>query len=217
MAVEGIALAAVISLASYFAEFLDGRIKKYQQNLRTLNAGILISVAALELLPVAMKTENGPLLFILGFAVFYLLEDYIYRATKPKRATHEIGLLHFIGFFSISFLFGMLLGTSLISSTLAIFLFVPLLIRKVSATLYATEAIKGLKLKFSKEILSFSTLFGALFASAIAPAYVPFILAFLTGSLLFLAGRDLVHPSRRDNPLIFILGILITLASYFLI
>ncbi len=210
-----IALAAIISIASYVAERFEKKIERHHSTLVTLNAGILVSVAVLELLPISLSSYFGPLLLLAGFCVFYALEDYICHTVKPKHIRYEITELHFAGFFLVSFLFGMaLFESSLISSGLALFLFLPFLIRKVSVSLYAIHLTERIRLPFSKEALALSTLLGALAAAALPPALLSLAFSFLTGALLFLVGRDLVHPSRKDSPLAFFFGVLITLASY---
>jgi hypothetical protein len=218
MQLEILALAAVISIAAYISELFGKKIERYHGTLISLNAGILISVAILELLPISLKTELGHYLMLAGFVAFYLLEDYIYHSFKKSQIKKDISMLHFVGFFLVSFLFGIAFYTSsIISLSLSMVLFVPLAIRKILVSLFATHLTERLRLPLSKELLAFSTFFGALFAVAMPEHLLKTIFSFITGSLLFLVARDLVHPERRGSLLPFVIGIMTTLASYILL
>lgn len=213
-----LSFAFFISLLSYCAIKLEKHFEKYYFGVLSLNCGMLIGVLTLTLLPIALEDFGSSLLFAAGFCLFFLIEEYVYHNMHPKEVKYTVSRLHLIGFFSTAFMFGMLILFGFdVSFKAWLFLLLPIALREFTASLYGGHIMRKVKLlPFQLEIASFSIFAGALFAAWLGTEVASSFVSFFCGCLLFIAARDVIHPSRRDNIALFLVGIGLTFACFYL-
>lgn len=215
-----LSFAFFISLLAYFADRLEKRVEKYYLHILSLNAGMLIGVLILTLLPLALGSDFASrALFAAGFCLFFLVEEYAYHNLRPRQIKYTISKLHLLGFFLISFMFGMLLLFGFdVSFKAWLFLLLPIALRTATAALYGAHVMRKVRLlPFQNELASLSLFAGALFAAWLGVGIASSFLSFFCGCLLFIAARDVIRPSKKDHIALFLLGLALTFASFYLL
>ncbi|VVB59016.1 Uncharacterised protein [Candidatus Anstonella stagnisolia] len=215
-----LSFAFFISLAAYVADRLEKKVENYYSRILSFNAGMLIGVLILTLLPIALEGDFlSSVLFAAGFCLFFLVEEYAYHNMRPKQIKHTVGKLHLIGFFLISFMFGMLLLFGFdVSFKAWLFLLFPIALRTTTASLYGAHIMRKINLiPFQHELAAFSLFAGALFAAWLGTNSAAYFVSFFCGCLLFTTARDVIRPSKKDDIALFLFGIALTFACFYLL
>jgi|GEM_PF-2819125 len=215
-----LSFAFFISILSYAAIRFEKNVERYYFSILSFNAGMLIGVLILTLLPIALDGDFlSSVLFAAGFCLFFLIEEHVYHNMHPKEIKYAVGRLHLLGFILISFMFGMLLLFGFdVSFKAWLFLLFPIALRVVTASLYGGHVMRKVHLlPFQQEIAAFALFAGALFAAWLGTDIASSFVSFFCGCLLFITARDVVHPSRRDNIALFLFGIVLTFACFYLL
>ncbi len=191
----------------------------------SLAAGILLSVAFLHILPEAAKLTDSVFLFvILGFLIFYFLEQNImlHSCVEDKCVEHSFSIISFLGLTIHSFLDGLAIGVGFgVNYTIGIAAAIGILfhefpegISTVSILFHAKVDRK--KAIFYSFIVAVATPFGAiltfLFVQNISPIILGILLALSAGSFIYIAASDLVPQTHKKfrwlNIFSFIFGII---------
>src|SRR3989338_3538427 len=214
-----LAFAFFISLLAYAAESLQQRFEKHYRRILNFNAGMLIGVLILTLFPIALDGDFASVaLFAAGFSLFFLLEEHFYHNLHTKEIKHAVGRLHLLGFFFTSFMFGMLLLFGFDLSFRAwLFLQLPIALRVATSSFYGAHVMRRVSIfPLQRELAAFSLFAGAAFAAWLGQDVAYSFVSFFCGCLLFTIARDVIRPSRKDNIALFLAGLLLAFASYYL-
>lgn len=207
-------LAGILSFADYVTEHVYSKKVRANQKLISFSAGIAIAYIILNLFPEisTFALIDGKKIFLyalLGFASLNLVEQYVYKGLQIKNPTSYHKNVHIIYFFAYNLLIGIVLvNFALKGLTQTLLFFVPFL-------LYIVVEILPQEFKFkssiSKVFYSMAPLFGAL----IGISYVDFsisvfgeLIAFITGTLLYIVIRESLPSDKAERPLYFLIGVL---------
>ena len=209
-------LAGILSLADYVTEHIYSKKVRGNQKLISFSAGVAIAYIILNLFPEISSYAliDGKAIFLyalLGFASLNLLEQYIYKGIRKARNSpkyHKI--LHVAYFFIYNFLIGMIL-VSFESKGLAqtLLFFVPFLLYIIVEILPQEFEFKN---KVAKIFYSAAPLFGAFFGTSyieLVASVFGELMAFITGTLLYIIIRESLPSDEAEKPLYFIMGILL--------
>lgn len=218
-----LAIAAGLSVVSYFSEHFLRFARKWHDGLLSLSAGILIALLIYKMLPMLpglpVLAAVSPIIVLLGFLGISIAEDWIYQHGPRRFLIKEVSAWHALGF---SFDHAAIVGFTLVVLAdfaqpleLAI-ISVPFLIH-VIASADSLKIIKnGIKANGLVEILlSSMPLIGAAIAVWLS-AYTTALwaaFAYIIGALLYLTVRDVMPADREDKPIWFVVGIAICVAA----
>lgn len=222
-----IALAAILSVASFYSEHFVHIARKLQAEISSLSAGVFITLIILSLLPMlhqAVGTFGNALyiILLLGFLGFRLGEVYIYQhITNRHELMIELEEFHIFGFFIDHFVMGIMIMLLFLLETPKIMylILIPFAIHIVASSL-SLKHIKG-KMEFGTTgeiLLSLSPLIGTIGAIFFNMSAIVLysIFAYVLGALFYLVIRDIVPKERESRPLWFISGMFITIIILFL-
>jgi len=205
----------LMSITHLFNENLLTKFKKYETHLISLSAGISLTYLFLNLFPefsrgVSKDNEFVFISILIGFAVFHLIEKYIYKNASNDKKLEELAIEDS----TISFIYHFIIGIIMVSFFNqglyeGILFFIP-------ATFYTgvnTLPVDMTKSKIIKIVISFSTLLGVLFATFIFPelsdiTYLT-LLGFIIGALSFTVTRHSIPFGEKGKPLFFTLGVIL--------
>ncbi|MBI2598432.1 MAG: hypothetical protein HYW50_04510 [Candidatus Diapherotrites archaeon] len=227
MGVLVFAFAALLSVAHFFSEYFSVHVEKSHSKILSFSAGVFITYIFLGLLPEFAKGkeiigDNAFLFLLCGFALFHVLEKYLYQHVKNKKELlKDVAELHTFGFFFDHFVIGMILFFAL--NTENVFLgsmaFLPLFFHTITSSI----SLQHIHEHFNKNILlnialSASPLIGVLFVSTLNPPTDLYysIFSFLIGMLLYVATRDSLPSGASGNIKFFIGGLLVSTTIIFL-
>ncbi len=222
-------LPALYGLLLGVGHLLSDRIHIHTSVIRTklisFSAGVGISFVFLELLPMTYRAsaflEELVFLFLLvGFALFHLVEKYIYQHAAREKLRHELKEEHAIAFFAYYFIVGIaLIHVTTINPIAGTLFFIPLLLHSTLSSVSMKELHGRIKESIpAKTLLSSAALLGMVFS-----LWVPFsagmynaILSFIAGVFLYIMIREFLPEKRKGQPLWFILGIALFAALIYL-
>ena len=217
-----IGLAVLLSVAEFFSESIAPKIDRFHSLIKEFNAGLMIGFLFLFAIPelAAASQANGSAIFVfflLGFALFHLLEEFLYRHTKNKKLLKkEIGWLHVGGFYVTGVIEGMALFffTNLIGLPGGEWLFLPLLLNSVNASVYMSHLTEKLKkAKWFAWVWATGPLVGFGLATLLPTmAITHLFFALITGTLLYVVCRDALPAENRPRPWIFAIGVALSVA-----
>ncbi|MCK4326844.1 MAG: hypothetical protein KAW41_00020 [Candidatus Diapherotrites archaeon] len=219
-----IVLAAVLTIVHFFSEKTANRVKEFHHEITSFSAGIFITYIMLEVLPeltmgVGFIGENVYLLLLLGFTAFHVAEKYVYQHVQNKKMLlKDLAHLHIAGFIADSFILGfalvMFFGIPLSGGKLGYLVFIPFLLHTLSSSISVRHIHEHFNSnKLEELVLSLSTVFGAVVATALELRAVAFYAVFslVMGVLLYVVIRDLVPDGREGRPMYFLLGMALSL------
>lgn len=216
---HAIIFAAVLGFAHYISNRFRFLESKHQQKIISLIAGISLTYLLLVLLPdfytEALLTNRFILFFVLiGFAVFHIVDKFIYQKIDSSRVRKDIRIAHGIGIVFYYFVIGFVLsGLSNISERQGVLFFIPIMLYGVVSNVYSV-GFKGIK---SRELLSLN------FIQSIAPlggvalatlVNIPLgvlaaCIGIVAGMWTFIIVRDVIPYDEKGKPVYFILGIVL--------
>jgi len=201
-----------MGLAQYFSEEICLRCKTYSPKIISFVAGISITYLFLDLFPTFAEGALGltRLLFfsvVFGFAVFYIIEKYIYKHYSKNQLRKELAIEESFASFIYHFVIGMVIVTFVDRGIFPAILFFapPLFYTSISSFVSHHSKYKSIKI-----LLSTSTLLGILFVLFVYPNLPPIIkfslLGFVIGVLSYEIIRHSVPGGKKGEPIFFILG-----------
>lgn len=218
-------LSLILSILHFFSRSISKLIEKHHIHLTSFSAGMFLTLIFLDFLPRAViGTENNAPVFLaltVGFVMYHLSEKYLYQHVKDKKILlEELAELHNVGFFIDHFMVGFILVlTFKLESYTNYLIFVPFVLHTVSSSMSLEHIRARIKTGVNRFTLSISTLIGALFASFVQLQnfwyYTMF--AFFLGALLYISVRDMLPGGKKGNPLMFLIGFLLTIGIISLI
>ncbi|MBU0635792.1 hypothetical protein KKE06_02085 [Candidatus Micrarchaeota archaeon] len=217
-------LTIILSAVEFFSERISRYIERYHIKIVSLNAGIMLSFLFLlvfpELFEKATGVDNTIFFFLfLGFIAFHLTEKFVYRHTKDqKELKKELGLLHLGGFYITGMVEGMalLFSARFIGITASSLIFVPLLLNSINASVYMVHLSEKLwKNRVLDLVLATGPIIGYLLAFGLSghTSFTYSIFAFVSGALLYTVVRDTLPAGKKGEPVLFVIGVLITMLT----
>jgi hypothetical protein len=217
----GIFLGLVLSVFHFVWESMAHKLHPYRKNILSFGFGVSASYVFMQLLPDLYtgisELNNGIFVVVLiGFTIMHLIELYSFKLTESKRYQFkkEVAFEHSVAFFIYHFMLGVILVNFIkISVPQGIFFFAPLLFYTVVSSLSLAEIDEKVSRNaVYKILLSSSSLLGTIaatyfFTLDIRQFYT--LLAFITGSILYVIVRDTVPRYESGRPLWFIAGVLL--------
>lgn len=199
--------------------------RKHSATLVSYSAGVLLSVGILHLLPESQElAPYAEFAVLLAFIAFYFLEHHLFFHASHEELHHDalevhgghhescldphpLGSVAFVGMAMHSLIDGMIIGTGFevdphlgaIASIGVICHEVPEGIAMLSILLhYGYQRSKAIAFT---AIVAFATPFGAMVTYAlireISTGFLGLLLAFATGSFIYIAASDLIPESHR--------------------
>jgi zinc transporter ZupT len=221
-----LAFAFLLGLLHFFSDMIrlpeDGR--KYR--IISFAAGISIAYLFLDLLPhtyeSAVHLKEWVFVFLLlGFALFHLVEKYIYQHADQNRLAKELKEVHSISFFFYYFLVGIVLEDKLQADVLEGTLFlIPVALHAGLSTASLSRIHGEIRERIWPKIaLSSSSLLGVVFATLVPiPSLVDNILtSLIAGVLLYIIVKEFLPEKKKGQPLFFIFGIILFFAFILII
>lgn len=217
------AIAAGLSIVSYFSEHFLRFARRWHDGLLSLSAGILIALLLYKLIPmlpgIPVLTSVSPAIMLLGFLGFYLAEDWVYQHGPRPKLIKNVTAWHAVGF-SIDHAaiigFTLVLLADLTQPIELAIISVPFLIHVIASADSLSKIRKGIHAGPATEVLlSIMPLIGAAIAVWLSTNTVALWAAFayIIGALLYLTVRDVIPPEREDKPLWFVIGLVLTVAA----
>lgn len=210
-----LALASVLSISDYATEQIFSKKLFNNKKFASFAAGAAIAYIMLHLFPQieSYSLIDGKKIFLyalLGFVTLNLIEQFIYKEVgKLKHKSKYHKSMHVAYFFFYNFIIGIVLVNFSSQGLLkALIFFIPFLLYIIAEILPEEFSFKKTS---SKILYSMAPLFG----TAIAIKYLNFItpffnelMAFITGTLLYIVIRESLPSDQAEKPLYFILGVL---------
>ena len=208
-------LGGILSFADYVTEHIFSEKLRKNQKLVSFSAGVAISYIILNLFPEISTYAliDGRKIFLyglFGFVSLNLIEQYIYKGVgKPKHLSAYHKDIHIIYFFVYNLFIGAILAI-FASKGLAqtLLFFIPFL-------LYIIAEILPQEFEFKSTTLKIFYFMAPLFGTIIGINYIEFIasifgklIAFVTGTLLYIVIRESLPSDEAEKPLYFIIGVL---------
>ena len=207
-------LAGILSFADYVTEHIYSKKVRANQKLISFSAGIAISYIILNLFPEISTYSliDGKKIFLyalLGFVSLNMVEQYVSKGLQIKNPTSYHKNIHVIYFFVYNIFIGIVLVSfALEGLTQTLLFFVPFLLYIIVEILPQEF---GFKSSIFKVFYSMAPLFGAL----VGISYIDFttsffgeLIAFITGTLLYIVIRESLPSDKAEKPLYFMIGIL---------
>ena len=213
---EYLVYAFIASLSSVIGGLLPiySRLKHIRTNyLVGFAAGVLISTAMFEMLPQALSASNSSIVrpLALGFFSLYLLEKsvMIHACKETECDVHTSGWVGMIGLGLESALDGIAIAVGYITEpTLGLVIAFAVAVHELPVGFSTTVILK--RSDFDRKttlimlfVTSFLTVVGALVAGFFPSEYFGEILAFTTGTFLYIGASDLLpHAHERVDWLV---------------
>lgn len=208
---EYLVYAFIASLSSVIGGLLPiySRLRHIRTNyLVGFAAGVLISTAMFEMLPEAISVSNAGIVYplALGFFSLYLLEKsvMIHACKETECDVHTSGWVGMIGLGLESTLDGIAIAVGYITEpALGLVIAFAVAVHELPVGFSTTVILK--RSNFDRKntlimlfVTSFLTVGGALIAGFFPPEYFGEILAFTTGTFLYIGASDLLpHAHER--------------------
>jgi len=213
-----LAYGLIIGILHYLSDFISLRFIKYKEKILSFGAGISITYLFLELLP--QIHEATPILrkisyisLLVGFALFHLVEKYVYQHSKREKIIEELRHIHSTGFFLYHFIIGMvlyhLMENNITQGTLFL---IPIVFHSAVSSASFKEIHAELKEKWHiKALLSTSTIMGILIAIYLGVSQNVYysMLGFVVGALLYIIIKDILPEQKEGDPKYFLAGMII--------
>jgi len=208
----------ILGLVHYFSDRIHVAHGIHKMKTMSFTAGIFITYMFLHLFP---NLYQGGLFFnrlslifvLIGFALFHVMEKYIYQHASGKELKKELRISHSFAFFFYHFMIGIILvNITKLNVISGLLLFIPILSYNAISSISMKEIheiVTGRRT--AKFLLSISTLLGVILATYILiPEIIYYSLfGFVIGTLLYIIILEAVPKEREGKPAYFIFGILL--------
>ncbi len=199
----------------------------------SFSAGVILAVAFTHVLPEALELAPGTLSVVLFTIIaFYIFEHTItiHTCREGECEVHTIGTLAFSGIFVHSLLDGVVIGIGFEADfAVGLAAAIAVLLHKLPVGITTTAIMlhSGFKRRRTVRLawlVALATPFGAmlayLFMRGLGEASLGYMLAFSTGSLIYVGASDLLPETHKNfskvNIFLVLVGVaLVYLASYF--
>lgn len=208
-------LSGILSFADYVTEHIFSEKLRRNQKMVSFSAGVAISYIVLNLFPEISSYAlfDGKKVFLyalLGFVSLNLVEQYIYKEIgKVKSPSRYHKSIHVVYFFLYNLFIGMVLVSFVAKGlTQTLLFFVPFLLYIVVEILPQEFEFKSTAFKvFYSMAPLFGTIVGINYTSFITSIFGELI-AFITGTLLYIVIRESLPSDEAEKPLYFMIGVL---------
>ncbi len=213
---SALGLGILLGAIHYFSEDIVLAEGRMRCRVVSFAAGFSIAYLFLDLLPrtyeATVHIERMAFAFLLlGFAVFHLLEKFIYQHADPTALSQELKELHSISFFVYYFMVGIVIEDVLQTSIVeGVLFFVPVALKAGLSTASLShihgEVRESVWLKVG---LSLSTVLGVILAMVVRiPLLVHNVLiSLISGVLLYVIVREFLPEKKEGEPVFFIAGL----------
>ena len=208
-------LSGILSFSDYVTEHIFSEKLRKNQKLVSFSAGVAISYIILNLFPEISTYAliDGRRIFLyglFGFVSLNLIEQYIHKGIgKIKHLSAYHKNVHIIYFFIYNLFIGAILAIFASKGlTQTLLFFIPFL-------LYIIVEILPQEFEFKSNIFKVFYSMAPLFGTIIGINYIEFtlsifgeLIAFVTGTLLYIVIRESLPSDEAEKPLYFIIGVL---------
>ncbi len=208
----------IISILHYLSDFISLKFIKYKEKILSFGAGISITYLFLELLPQMHEATKslrgiGYISILVGFALFHLIEKYVYQHSKREERIEKLRHIHSAGFFIYYFIIGVVLYYFIERSPVEGTLFlIPLVFHSAVSSASFQEIHKKLREKQHVRLfLSSSTIMGVLIAIYIGVSQNIYyaMLGFVVGVLFYIIIKDILPEQKEGDPKYFLAGMIL--------
>lgn len=208
----------IISTLHYLSDFISLRFIKYKDKILSFGAGVSITYLFLELLPMIHEatyvlSKTSYISILVGFALFHLIEKYVYQHSKRDERIEKLKHIHSAGFFIYYFIIGIvlyhLMENNLVQGTLFL---IPLVFHSAVSSASFQEIHKELKEKqHIRLFLSSSPIMGILIAIYIGVSQNVYysMLGFVVGALFYIIIKDILPEQKEGDPKYFLAGMIL--------
>ncbi|GMQ95388.1 MAG: hypothetical protein BMS9Abin13_501 [Patescibacteria group bacterium] len=205
----------ILGVVHFWSERLYFKTESSRDRVASFVAGVSVTYVFLLLLPdiyegVGHLNRWVFILVLAGFGLVHLAEKYLYQHTHGEERLFRSKEVHFFVLFSYYFLIGVILfvilGQSILKGTM---FFVPLLFYAIVGRVSFAKVHSHIREQiFFRWLLAFSSVLGVLAAPLIigGSTFYHALLAFITGSFLYLAIVDFIPTGERGRPVYFLIG-----------
>jgi len=206
-------LAGILSIADFVTEHVFSKKLRKNQKLISFSAGVAVAYIILRLFPeiashALIEGRKIFLFVLLGFVGLNLIEQYVYKNVRRlEKAYHKS--IHITYFFVYNFIIGAILVTFVARGlTQTLLFFVPFLLYIIAEILPQEFEFKSMT---SKILFSMAPVFGAVIGIYLIDfinSIFGVMIAFITGTLLYIVIRESLPSDEAEKPLFFIIGVL---------
>ena len=206
-------LAGILSIADFVTEHVFSKKLRKNQKLISFSAGVAVAYIILRLFPeiashALIEGRKIFLFVLLGFVGLNLIEQYVYKNVRRlEKAYHKS--IHITYFFVYNFIIGAILVTFAARGlTQTLLFFVPFLLYIIAEILPQEFEFKSMT---SKILFSMAPVFGAVIGIYLIDfinSIFGVMIAFITGTLLYIVIRESLPSDEAEKPLFFIIGVL---------
>ena len=206
-------LAGILSIADFVTEHVFSKKLRKNQKLISFSAGVAVAYIILRLFPeiashALIEGRKIFLFVLLGFVGLNLIEQYVYKNVRRlEKAYHKS--IHITYFFVYNFIIGAILVTFVARGlTQTLLFFVPFLLYIIAEILPQEFEFKSMT---SKILFSMAPIFGAIIGIYLIDfinSIFGIMIAFITGTLLYIVIRESLPSDEAEKPLFFIIGVL---------
>jgi len=212
--VLALVLSGILCFADYITEHIFSKRLRQNRRLVSFSAGVAVSYIVLDLFPEIASNAliDGRKIFVyalLGFVALNLIEQYIYkRIGNPNNIRSYRKRIHVAYFFLYNLFIGIVLvGFAAKGLIRTLLFFVPFLLYIIVEILPQEFEFKS---SLSKVFYSMAPFFGAIFGISyadFAASVFGQLIAFITGTLLYIVIRESLPSDEAEKPLYFIIGV----------
>lgn len=214
-----VGLVSLISLVGVLSILLGGRrLDRLLPLLISLAVGALLGDALVHLLPKAFQDSASPsltsLYVLLGILLFLLLERYLHwhheHHAQPGSPVHPVAYINLVSEGAHNFLDGVIIGASyLVSAPIGLATTLAVLLHELPQELGDFGILVHAGLTPRRALLlnllaALLAVVGALISLLLGPAvtdYAQFMLPFIAGGFIYIAGADLIPELHHEHGL----------------
>ncbi len=213
-----LAYGLIIGILHYLSDFISLKFIKYKEKILSFGAGVSITYLFLELLPMIHEATQvlskiSYISILVGFALFHLIEKYIYQHSRRDELIEKLRHVHSAGFFIYHFIIGIvlfhLMENNITQGTLFL---IPIIFHSAVSSASFQEIHEELRTKQHVRLfLSSSTIMGILIAIYIGVSQTIYysMLGFVVGALFYIIIKDILPEQKEGNPKYFLAGMII--------
>jgi len=205
-----ILVSLIISTVLYLSNRYSLHTTKHRAKLVSLSAGLAVTYVILYLIPEFSSLIISRWMYlyvILGFTIFHISENTIYKNTRGKRRKEDLKFLHGVLIFLYYFIVGVAIHYFFLEGGVFVFL-VPILLHSI----IRSTAHCGGSFRASKNLLIQHALFLAVIAGTIFSILIEIpiqgFLGFVAGALLYIVIKEEIPQYGKGIPRYFVMGVL---------
>jgi zinc transporter ZupT len=204
-------------------EKFSEHIERFHTELISFGAGLMVGIFFLEILPQIAVGETYLshlvyVTFLAGFVLIHVLEKLVYqRALDESEFAGDVTRFKMAGLTTYALLVGIIVVVFFEAyGDLAYFIFAPFFVRAFALSMSSRHINEKINSKLNRAATLILPLFGTIIGLLLIADKTHLFLVFsLTmGFILYIVIRDMIPIGREGKPLYFIVGVLLTIATF---